>query len=483
MRQRNKFPPSWFLFFFLLLQIAVGFLVIDGNTLSFDESIWHYIGRNWFRYGFIPYSGGVDNKSPFIFAIYGVSDHLFGTNFWFPRLLGAIAQIMGMLFLHKLVLRIAGNNAAIIAVSIYGLSLAWKSTGGKYISYTESYEICFILASFYYFHRDDKNKSFFISGCLAGISIFFRLTGAFGALAVFLFSFRKGTKATLFFVTGLLLTAFLTLSVFALVGIPLKEFFLYSFIDNFGEGSVSGQSLLWKLETLVNAMFLSDLALFIPGVAGYLLIRKKPDVFAVWLLLAFIGLNIIGLYARQHFRDLLPPMCIMAAVSLNYLVEKSQINRRAVLFLVWITFIPKQIEPLVALKNLIKAPAYQQKRFCEDTNLKVFDEDKRKLGEWMENNSVISEKVYIAGMSAVVQAYANRISPTIYFNATQTRKAIQQTREDLSKNKPTFILIPQSDDYLRIEASLRNFVDTMVAKDYRYEGCHYNYAVYRFIAK
>ena len=483
MRQRNKLPPSWILFFFFLLQIAVGFLVIDGNTLSFDESIWHYIGRNWFRYGLTPYTGGVDNKSPFMFAIYGISDFLFGTNYWFPRFLGAIVQSIGIVILYKLVLKIAGNSTAMIAMSIYGLTLAWRSTGGKYISYTESYEICLILAAFYYFHRDNENKSFFVSGSLAGLAVFFRLTGVFGALALFLFAFQKGKKNTLFFICGLLLTSLVTIGVFALAGIPLKEFFYYGFFDNFGDGSVSNQSFLWKLETLVNALFLSDLALFLPGIAGYLFIRKKLDLFAVWLLLAFIGLNIIGLYARQHFRDLLPPMCIMTAVAINYLVEKSQVPLRAVLLLVWISFFPKQIEPLVALKNLIKADASQQKHFCEDTDSKVYDEDKRKLGEWIHNNSVITERVYVAGMSAVVQVYANRISPAIYFNATQTKNAIQQTKEDLSKNKPGFILIPQSSDYTRVDATLRKFVDTMITGEYRYEGCQYNYAVYRLIAR
>jgi len=465
------------------LQIAVGFLVIDGNTLSFDESIWHYIGRNWFRYGLTPYAGGVDNKSPFIFAIYGISDFLFGTNYWFPRLLGAIVQSIGIVILYKLVLKIAGNNAAMIAVTIYGLTLAWRSTGGKYISYTESYEICLILAAFYYFQRNDENKSFFISGSLAALAVFFRLTGAFGALALFLFAFQKGKKSTLFFISGLLLASLVTMSAFALAGISLKEFFFYGFRDNFGEGSVSNQSLLWKLETLVNALFLSDLALFIPGIAGYIFIRRKLDVFTVWLLLAFIGLNIIGLYARQHFRDLLPPMCIMTAVSINYLLERSQMTLRPVLVLVWISFFPKQIEPLVALKNLIKPDAPQPKHFCEDTDLKVYDEDKRKLGEWVHNNTVITERVYVAGMSAVVQVYANRISPTIYFNATQTKNAIQKTKNDLHKNKPDFILIPQFDDYKRVDASLRKYIDTIITGDYRYEGCQYNYAVYRLIVR
>jgi hypothetical protein len=481
MRKPNKPQPTWFLFFFFLLQLAVGFLVIDGKTLSFDESIWHYIGRNWFRYGFIPYSGGVDNKSPFMFAIFGFSDLFFGTNFWFPRLMGAIAQSIGILFLYKLVLKIAGNRAAIIAISIYGLTLAWKSTGGKYISYTESYEICLMIVAFYYFHRDEQKKSFFISGFLAGLSIFFRITGAFGALALFIASLRKGRIRSLLFVSGLSTAFILTLSTFAIAGISLNDVFFYSIADNFGKGSVSSQPLLWKLETLTNAFFLSDLTLFIPGVVGYVLIKKRVDVFGLWLVFVFIGINIIGLYARQHFRDLLPPMCVMTALSGYYVMEKLNLNLKAILVVTWISFFPKHIEPPLALKNILKPGRVQERPFCEDASLKVFDEDKRKLGEWIENSSVISEKVYIGGMSAVVQVYANRISPAIYFNATQTAHAIQKTKDDLGQNKPAFILVPQSDEYLRVDPSIRKLINEMVMREYRYEGCKYNYAVYRLI--
>src|SRR2546421_2727226 len=140
-KRRQVEPVVLFLLlFFFLLQLSVAMLTYDGCTLSFDESIWHYIGRNWFRHGLVPYTGGVDNKSPLIFAIYGLSDFLFGINCWFPRLLGAIAQSIGIFFLYKTTKNLAGNKTGLVAISIYGLSLVWKSTGGKNISFSESYE-------------------------------------------------------------------------------------------------------------------------------------------------------------------------------------------------------------------------------------------------------------------------------------------------------------------------------------------------------
>ena len=60
-------PWKWVLLFGIL-QISVAMLTYN-MTLSFDESIWYYIGRNWLRNGLLPYQGGVDNKSPLILSL------------------------------------------------------------------------------------------------------------------------------------------------------------------------------------------------------------------------------------------------------------------------------------------------------------------------------------------------------------------------------------------------------------------------------
>ncbi|HEX3385469.1 MAG TPA: hypothetical protein VHS53_09790, partial [Mucilaginibacter sp.] len=85
----------------LVLQLFVA-LFTDGFALSFDEAMWHYIGRNWFRNGLVPYNGGIDNKSPFIFAIFGLSDKLFGVNYWFPRVLGSICESVSIYYVYRI---------------------------------------------------------------------------------------------------------------------------------------------------------------------------------------------------------------------------------------------------------------------------------------------------------------------------------------------------------------------------------------------
>src|SRR3978361_1052745 len=91
-------------------------LLTDGFALSFDEAMWHYIGRNWFTHGLIPYSGGVDNKSPLIFAVFGLSDKLFGVNYWFPRLLSTTCQSIGIYYVYKIAKQVAGHQAGMLAI-------------------------------------------------------------------------------------------------------------------------------------------------------------------------------------------------------------------------------------------------------------------------------------------------------------------------------------------------------------------------------
>src|SRR5687767_14946936 len=119
----RPFHRSTALRLILLLAFLQLIVALFTNTLTFthEESMWHYIGRNWFRHGMTPYEGGIDNKSPFLFAIYGVSDWLFGINYWFPRVVGIVVQSVGIYYLYKIARHLAGDRAGLFALSLYGL--------------------------------------------------------------------------------------------------------------------------------------------------------------------------------------------------------------------------------------------------------------------------------------------------------------------------------------------------------------------------
>src|SRR5579872_3360599 len=182
--------PLHLLLVFILLQLLVA-LFSNGFALSFDEAMWHYIGRNWFRHDLIPYTGGVDNKSPLIFAIYGLSDKLFGVNYWFPRVVGTACQSLALWYMYKLARHLAGKQAGLWAMQVYGLILMWHVAKGEYPSLSETYEVTCIIISFYVFVTGRQRYQFFLGGMLAGLGCAFRLTGLLSVAALLLASFRR----------------------------------------------------------------------------------------------------------------------------------------------------------------------------------------------------------------------------------------------------------------------------------------------------
>ncbi|MBS1597811.1 MAG: glycosyltransferase family 39 protein [Bacteroidetes bacterium] len=474
-----KIKPLQLIILFLLLQTCIAFLT-DGFGFSFDEAMWQYIGRNWLRHGLTPYSGGVDNKSPLIFAVFGISDKLFGVNYWFPRLLGILCQSTGLFFVYRIGKHISGYNAGMIALTLYGLSLLWKSSGSKYVSYTETYAITCIIISFYWWLTAKSEINFFYSGLIAGLGAAFRFSAFFGIAAIFFISAKKNIKSSLFFSLGVLGGFALFLIFMVVTGINIHDFFFYALYDNFGAGSPTDHSALWRVENLVDKFFYSELILFYPAVLGYFFHTKKLDVFGIWLVCEFIGINIIGIYDRAHLKDFLPIFSITSAIFIWHMVEKYKVSLRQVMMIIWISFFPKVVEPFVGLKKIFKPPADKSESYCKDPGKQMDEDSKRKLGLWIKINSKENDKVLIAGMAAQIQVYAERLSPTIYFNATQTTTARKKFWNDINENKPAMVAIPIFADYEKnIGNDMRSHVSDLISKNYRLDTCMYGYSIYR----
>jgi hypothetical protein len=479
MTAANPMPRS-FVWKPIHIILIVGFLQLlitlltDGFALSFDEAMWHYIGRDWFRHGLTPYSGGVDNKSPLIFAIFGFSDWLFGVNYWFPRLLGTVIQSVGIYYLYLVALKLAGRRAGMITIVLYGLSLLWRSTDGKLVSLTETYAITFIILAFYLFLSAKIQRDYFLSGLISAIGLGFRLSAGFGMVAILLWSLKQGGKKQIFSFCLGLLTGCLLLAVLVLLsGISLNEFIRYAFLDNFGAGSATDHSPLWRLEGLVTGFFYSELLLFLPGVLAYFLIKKKSSLPGIWFICEFIGLNIIGIYARAHFKNLLPSMSLMSAISITYLIDEYKVPAKPVMIILWISFFPKLLEPLVNLKKLLLPTLVRSTAFIPN------DYAKKEMGFWVKAHTAPDEKVLVAGFGAIVQAYSERISPSIYFNATQTKMAKERFFSEVRRQEPAMVLVPASANYqAEVQADVREFVDSLVSKDYELENNLYGYRVY-----
>jgi len=273
---RWEFGPLQIIVILALLQLFIT-LLTNGFALSADEAMWHYIGRNWFRNGLVPYAGGADNKSPLIFAVFGLSDKLFGVNYWFPRVLGTICQSIGIYYVYRIANHISGKQAGILAISFYGLSVLWHGADGRYVSYTETYEVMFMIVSFYYFVSSAGKKGFFLSGFFAAMALGFRLSAGLGILALFIASFRKGKKAVLMLCLGAVSGALFLVLLGSIAGINMHDVFVYALADNFGKGSTTDHDIWCRLVQFFNMFFYSEIILFYPLVLAYFFIKRKAD--------------------------------------------------------------------------------------------------------------------------------------------------------------------------------------------------------------
>lgn len=463
------------------LSVIQFFIAVFTHSLSFthEEAMWQYIGRNWVNNGLAPYAGGVDNKSPLIFYIFGISNKLFGNNIWFPRLVGTLVQSVGILFLYKSVVLLSGKRAAVFSTVIYGLSLTWLITGGRYVSFTETYSVALILAAFYYSVKAENFNHYFISGLLAGAGICFRLTGIFGTIAILILIIQKNYKRLPAFIFGLLFSFLLFVIWLLISDIKFQDFIFYSFIDNFGAGSITNLPFTVKWNNFKEAFILSPLLLFYPFLIHGILSVQKNKIILIWLCLEFIGTIAIGEFARNHLKQVLPALSIIAGISVSLLIETYKLSFRWVYSALVILFFPKTLEPLYGIKNGLYPIEEKSAELCSSPYKQPDPYQLKLLGLWLKNNSKPSDKVLIAGMGAQVHAYSERASPSIYFNVTQTAAAKKKFFQDVISNYPDIILIPKfSYNGEKINDEIMNFVSDLAAKNYSFTGCYFGYDFY-----
>ncbi|HEY8930222.1 MAG TPA: glycosyltransferase family 39 protein [Mucilaginibacter sp.] len=473
---RRNFTVLYVIILLTALQLFIA-LLTDGFALSQDEGMWHYIGRNWFRNRLVPYSGGADNKSPLFYALFGLSDKLFGVNYWFPRVVGTLCQSLGLWFLYKTARLLAGRQAGILTISFYGLSVLWKSVDGKFVSYDETYEVTFIIASFYFLLGAKNKQGDFISGFLAAIGLCFRLTAIFGIGALFTSAIRKKGFAALSFSAGGLAGVLSGLLAAHLAGINLRDLYTFMLADNFGAGSTTDHGLIFRTIQFCNLFFFSEVILFYPLLIAYLFISKKADWLIVWLLSVFVGINLIGNYARVDLKEILPAMSLAAGLTAIHFINKYNLPLNKILIIIWVCFFPKSLESVFVLTV---DESVRPDLYCKEPYIQPDDKAVKALGEWIKASTKPQQKVFVAGFSASVQAYSERVSPTIYFNATQTQIAKKRFYEDMKQCKAEMILVPLFPSYKQyIDAGLRAYIDQLAARDYVFDRCMFSYAVYR----
>ncbi len=311
------------------------------------------------------------------------------------------------------------------------------------------------------------------------LGLAFRLSAFFDILPLLIMALFKGRKTTVAFSTGLGVGFFILTLASILFGIKLQDIYFYGFIDNFGSGSTTDHPFLWRTVQFYNLFFYSEIILFYPLVLIYIFVKRKFDWLLLWLTTVFVGINVVGNYARVDMKELLPAMSLIGAFSLAPYAEASQISFKKGMFTIWICFSPRLIEPFINLKHLLTGQFPITSGICHEPFTEPDESDSKQLGLWIKANTKQHEMVYVAGFGSQVQVYSERLSPTIYFNVTQTKLAKQQLYKDLTANRPKLIIIPLFPEYTQfVNKEIRIFIDDLVAKHYRLNRCMYNYNIY-----
>jgi hypothetical protein len=176
----------------------------------------------------------------------------------------------------------------------------------------------------------------------------------------------------------------------------------------------------------------------------------------------------------------MPAISLISAFAVAHLISTFNISMRQVMLIIWICFSPKMVEPFLNFERISTGEFQIAENFYREPFIRPDESAGRQLGWWVKANTASQEKVLVAGYGSQVQAYSERMSPSIYFNTTQTRIAKEKFFRDMQQNKPGMILVPLFPEYKQyIGSDLRLYVDELVAKDYYLDRCMFNYNVYK----
>jgi hypothetical protein len=211
----------------------------------------------------------------------------------------------------------------------------------------------------------------------------------------------------------------------------------------------------------------------------YVFVKRKIDLPVLWFILAFVGINMIGIYDVVHLKDLLPPLSLLNAIASAYFIDKYKLPMGLVVLGIGIVFFPSMTTPIANLKILLGS-AEPPIIYSKAPYVNPPEADRKTLGKWIKEHTSSTDMVLVHSFGTQVQVYSERLSPTIYFSITQTPIAKARFYHDLRQNKPAMILIPMFPEYQNmVDADLRTFVSDLVKGNYHLDSIMYNYQIFR----
>lgn len=453
-----------------------------GRSMGPDEGMWGYMARVWSENSIVPYSGTIDNKPPGILLLYYLSHSLFGTNVWFPRMVGILASFATSLCLYWITRRLANHTAAILGMVFYICLMPSKTFHAVSTAYTETFVIFFATLSLLLIiqSKDLKGYRYYLaiaaSGFSIGSAIVFKHVALLDAVAMFIFTayFLKTSRPakSIAKAFGLMLLGIVAANTVSLIALLIKGGSLPDYLRMVWIYLLQGrEGEIGIIQRLANVMpAWSHNALIIPylGIAGFFLNRKRlrqcriPVIaLLAWLGLDFLGVNAAGTYYQHQYKQILPPLCIVCGIFFEFLAQQLGVKGQEQVFFktkdkivlgiilaILICYVPFARNYSKGIKKIF--------RHEKDTN--------RQLASYIKQISGTDEYIYIyQKYKDQILSYSDRLAPSRYFNTyfLSYPGATQQVQRDMEEKTPLLILLQQGKD---APDWLRQAVDTKYVK-------------------
>jgi hypothetical protein len=463
------------------LFVIIFFCMLNGS-MNGDEGIWSYMGRIWVENGITPYTGALDNKPLAIIEVHALSYALFGTNFFFPRLIGGICIIFTGCLLYGINRICFNRQAGILASVTYCLTIPWMSINGAVTANSEVFMVFFSTIGFYSLFNNlskpvPELKLSILAGAAFGIAIAFKQVAGLSLAVSFLiywFYRRHNSMRFMAHIIMLIISVVFTFMIFqipVLNGVASKNYMEFAWLN-----PKYYDTFLWRIPKFFDAFFISRIAIFYPLLLVGILSRKGIShrsyfqYLIVWLIFAFIGVNISGHYYGHQVTQLLPPLALISGQAVGLLIDRGGQNFKGLIIISVVLFLPFSTLTHNAASILSSTENLPTSLF---SHIKGNSKTKA-LGKWLEKHTDKDDYIYIFGNGPnSTLSYSNRLSASKYINAMRYINAgsPEKVITDLEQKKPKFIIEGKdASEYPQLQLYLK--------ENYNLNHKHDHYPVY-----
>lgn len=433
---------------YLLLLVFIILTIVSFNGfMGEDEGRFSYMGRVWVENDLPPYVGSVENKTPGIFILNALSYLLFGTNIFFLRFIGIISLVLTSHLIYKITKYLCDYEAGLISMTIFGLTMSWRSMDGAFSSYTESFMILFIVLSFLFIFKINisKNKRFFIfiAGISMGLAIAFKqiaITSTAAVIVYIIISYKE--RSLLYIINSILLLCFgiILSSLISIIPLWLSNVTIIDYINGAWLLLLDGGSYPSMLKRFIFARELwieSRMVYFYPFLIlltfqTSLLKKKYFWGLIFWLIFDFAGVNASGYYFGHQIKQLIPSLSIIIGILLanqiHLLTIENKLNsnylKRSLIILI-IFLLPYNL----LIDNLLNLY-----RNNVDTN--------KEIGLYIKSNTEVDDYIFFMTNANAILAYTDRVSSSKYFNPlfVNSDEEFEEIYLDIVSTTPKYII-------------------------------------------